>query len=223
MLNMHKEIVITSDGSPTFYIPELKEHYHSVYGALQESVYIYIENALNLAKKNDLKVFEMGFGTGLNAYLSCLEAEKNNKSITYHSIEMYPVEKHEWMVICEYFKIKHGKPDIYQQIHECEWDEEKQISKFFRLKKIKADITIYESPETYDVIYFDAFCPEVQEELWEPFIFSKISGMMNHGGLLSTYSAKGKVGRNMISAGLLVKRVPGPPGKREIIVASKPL
>ncbi len=222
MLNMHKEIVITADGSPTLFIPELKEHYHSVNGAMQESVFVYIENALNLVKKTRIKLFELGFGTGLNAYLSCLEADRRKVYIVYHSIEINPIEKNEWMLLSKFFQTNQQNADLFQIIHECEWEKKEKISHFFSLKKIKADIEVYETHEKYDVIYFDAFGPEVQKEMWEPEIFNKISNMMNQGAILSTYSSKGLVGRNMGSAGLKVKRIPGPPGKREIIVASKP-
>lgn len=221
MQNTEKKIIITSDGSPTIYLPELNEHYHSVHGAIQESVFVYIDNALNLSNNKKIKLFEIGFGTGLNAYLSCLESERKNIDICYHSIEMYPLQKCEWLKLAGYFKGTSEHEDLFKDIHICEWDKEVQITGSFRLKKIKGDLTKFHFHDTYDVIYFDAFAPEVQQEMWTEEIFRKISGIMNKGAVLSTYSAKGQVRRNLRSAGLLVNRIPGPPGKKEITVASK--
>lgn len=219
---MLRVIKTTADGSPTIYIPDLKEHYHSVHGAIQESEFIFIERALKRVTKKNLKLLEIGFGTGLNAYLTCLEAEKKQQKICYHSVELYPVEKGLYMELGKYFSRKENGRELFLQIHDCEWEKEIEISPFFHLKKINTDIGKFRLPSGYDVVYFDAFGPEVQPQLWTAEIFSAISGMMNPGAVLSTYSAKGQVGRNMRLAGLTVVRMPGPPGKREIIVASKP-
>ena len=219
---MLKVITRTGDGSPTFYVPELNEYYHSMYGAMQESVFVYIDKVLRKVQKSKVRVFETGFGTGLNAFLSCLEAENMKREVFYHSIEMYPLPKPEWLEFAGYLRENNTDSLLFCRIHECAWEKEEQISRFFRLKKIKADLTTYRSAETYDAIYFDAFGPDVQAELWTPEIFRNIFGMMNPGAILSTYSSKGRVRRNMQSAGLVVERIPGPPGKRQIILASKP-
>ncbi len=221
MQNTEKQIIITSDGSPTIYIPELNEHYHSVHGAIQESAFVYLKNALSITKKKRIRLFEAGFGTGLNAYLSCLESARKKINICYHSIELYPLEKLEWIRFAGHIKGKQGDIKLFKDIHACEWDKEVQITESFILKKIKGDLKEYDFHERYDVIYFDAFGPEVQQEMWTEEIFRKIYGIMNKGAVFSTYSAKGQVRRNLISAGLQVKRISGPPGKKEILVASK--
>ena len=220
---MLRVIKTTADGSPTIYIPELKEHYHSVHGAIQESEFIFIERALRRRNGENIKLLEIGLGTGLNAFLTCMEAEKKRQNICYHSVELYPVEKDLYEEIGKFFSGNEYSKSIFMQIHDCEWDKETDIGSFFRLKKIKADIRIFSSSIGYDVVYFDAFGPEVQPFLWTAEIFKNIAEMMNPGAILATYSAKGQVGRNMRQAGLTVERMPGPPGKREIIVASKPL
>lgn len=220
---MLRVIKTTADGSPTIYIPELKEHYHSVHGAVQESEFIFIERALRRRNGENTKLLEIGLGTGLNALLTCMEAEKTRQNICYHSVELYPVEKDLYVEIGKFFSGNEYAKNIFMQIHEYEWDKEAEISSFFSLKKISADFAKFRSDMRYDVVYFDAFGPEVQPELWTAEIFSAISDMMNPGAILATYSAKGQVGRNMRQAGLTIERMPGPPGKREIIVASKPL
>jgi tRNA U34 5-methylaminomethyl-2-thiouridine-forming methyltransferase MnmC len=219
---MNRKIVITGDGSPTLYAPELREHYHSIHGAIQESVFIYIDRALNRAAVKDINLFEMGFGTGLNTFLTCIEAENKKRNISYHSIELYPVSRDLLREIGNSLHTVTGKGELFRLIHECEWDKEVQITRYFRLKKISGSITCYVTDQKYDVVYFDAFSPEVQPGLWTAEIFSMIGNMMNPGAVLSTYSSRGLARRNMMAAGLIVELAPGPPGKREIITASKP-
>jgi tRNA U34 5-methylaminomethyl-2-thiouridine-forming methyltransferase MnmC len=219
---LKREVVITGDGSPTLYAPELKEHYHSVHGAVQESKFIYIDRAMNRITTRNIFLFEMGFGTGLNALLTCIEAENTKRYICYHSIELYPVGAELLREIGNYLHEVTGRADIFRLISDCEWDREIQATRYFRLKKIKGNITGYITGQKYDVIYFDAFSPDVQPGLWTPEMFSLVAGMMNPGAVLSTYSSKGLVRRNMKEAGLIVEQIPGPPGKREIITAYKP-
>ncbi len=221
-VSMQRILARTGDGSPTLYVPELNEHYHSIHGAIQESLFVYIDKVLRQIDKPEIRLFETGFGTGLNAFLSCREAEKEKRIICYHSIELYPLSKPEWLEFAKYLKESETDKSFFERIHECTWEKEEQITRFFRLKKIKADLTTYRSPETYDAIFFDAFGPDVQAELWTPEIFRNISEMMNPGAILSTYSSKGQVRRNMQAAGLLVSRIPGPKGKRQILLATKP-
>jgi tRNA U34 5-methylaminomethyl-2-thiouridine-forming methyltransferase MnmC len=227
---MQKQIIVTGDGSPTLYVPELNEHYHSIFGAIQESEFVYIERGLNfkvhkdpnnIDAHKDPNIFEVGFGIGLNVYLTCLEAETRKQHICFHSIELYPVEEAIWQKLERYFPDNHINHKIFRKIHESKWNEEVEISQYFRLKKINDDMTTYNSSFKYDVIYFDAFGPEVQPELWTAEIFIRIAGMMTPGAVLSTYSSKVLVGRNMKLAGLNVKKLPGPPGKREMIIAIK--
>jgi tRNA U34 5-methylaminomethyl-2-thiouridine-forming methyltransferase MnmC len=219
---MKREVVITGDGSPTLYAPEFKEHYHSVHGAVQESKFIYIDRAMNRITTRDICLFEMGFGTGLNALLTCIEAENKKRNICYHSIELYPVGPELLREIGNCLHDVTGRGEIFRLISDCEWGREVQVTGYFRLKKIEGNITGYTTGQKYDVIYFDAFSPDVQPGLWTPEVFSLIAGMMNPGAVLSTYSSKGQVRRNMKAAGLIVQQMPGPPGKREIITAYKP-
>ena len=219
---MTKIITATGDGSPTLYVPEINEHYHSIHGAVQESTFVYIDNALNKVKKQNIRLFEVGFGTGLNAMLTCIEAERQKRSISYYSIEKFPVGYSMWRELEKYYKKKPAVSEIYRLINDCEWESAFQLTKYFTLHKIKSDFTTYYSAMKYDVIYFDAFSPEVQPELWTPEIFIKIGNMMDHGAVLSTFSAKGQVRRNIMSAGITAVRIAGPPGKREMIMAIKP-
>lgn len=219
---MKRLIKVTEDGSPTIYLPALKEHYHSVHGAVQESMLVYVERSISRSAKTNIRLFEAGFGTGLNAWLSCIEAGKTNKTISYHSVELYPVEKHIWKRYIEFFNNDSWSAAVFNRIHQCEWDTEVDITRFFRLKKIYADLTTYIPEGLYDVVYFDAFGPKVQPEMWTKDVFSRISAMMAGSAILCTYSSGGEVGRNMAAAGLSVNRVPGPPGKMEMIVAVKP-
>jgi tRNA U34 5-methylaminomethyl-2-thiouridine-forming methyltransferase MnmC len=220
---MHRIVTSTRDGSPTLYVPELREHYHSIFGAVQESSFIYIENGLRRTDKQNIRIFEVGFGTGLNAYLTFLEAEKKNLVICYHSIEICPVEKELWLELGRYYYAGSPETDIFYTMHECEWEKEINISDSFKLRKIKADIITYRPSAIFDLIYFDAFSPLVQPEIWTTEIFRKFSGMMDGGAILTTFSSSGQVRRNLMSAGLQIERIPGPPGKREIIVAAKPV
>ncbi|TVR74182.1 MAG: SAM-dependent methyltransferase [Marinilabiliales bacterium] len=217
---MQRIIKITDDGSPTFYVPYLNEYYHSLYGARDESEHVFIENGFRKSDKKVVSVFEVGLGTGLNAWLTCLEAEKSDRTVVYHSVELFPLERAEWSQFEKHLGA--DKPNsFFRKIHECSWGAETAISSRFRIKKIICDITGYETASKYDIVYFDAFGPDVQPEMWTVEIFSKISSMMSDGGLLSTYSSKGEVRRNMQAGGLRVIRVPGPRGKRQITLAFK--
>jgi tRNA U34 5-methylaminomethyl-2-thiouridine-forming methyltransferase MnmC len=164
----------------------------------------------------------MGFGTGLNAFLTCIEAENKKINICYHSIELYPIGAELLREFGKYLHEVTGRADIFRLISDSEWDREVQVTGYFRLKKIKGNIAGYVTGQKYDVIYFDAFSPDVQPGLWTPEVFLLVAGMMKPGAVLSTYSSKGLVRRNMKAAGLIVEQMPGPPGKREIITAYKP-
>ncbi len=218
---MGRIIKMTGDGSPTLFVPELNEHYHSVYGAMAESAHVFIENGLNRIKKNEIAVFEVGFGTGLNAWLTCLSAGKDHKRVSYHTIEINPLDRTEWIEYKEHLTGKEGN-SLFEFIHECPWEKEIEITPWFKINKIAGDIAGHNTSMLYDVIYFDAFGPEVQPELWGSRIFNKIAAWMNTGALLTTYSVKGTVRRNLQAGGLKVERIPGPPGKRQMTLAFKP-
>ena len=221
------EIVITEDGSKTLYLPKLNEHYHSSHGALQESRHIFIESGFKTVASRacSLTVLEMGFGTGLNALLTFMEARKINlKKVHYLGVEAFPVEKEQWLQL-EYSILFDDKDagDVFFKMHECPWDLPYFISEKFVLNKIKGDFTSMSFKEgSFDLVYFDAFAPDLQPELWTVDVFSVIYKALRPGGVLVTYSAKGSVKRALQMAGFVIEGLPGPPGKREITRAIRP-
>ncbi len=221
---MNREIIITGDGSPTIFIPELKEHYHSVYGAVQESKHVFIEAGLNAISKNNLRIFEVGYGTGLNAFLTLQESLKKDLSIVYYAIELYPLEPEitDQLKFNDFLRLSPAETILYNDMHKAAWDQEIQITPGFTLKKIKHDILSSEIDFRYDLVYFDAFAPDVQPELWDKPVFQKIYNQLNKDGILVTYCVKGQVRRTLKETGFKVEKLPGPPGKREMIRAVKP-
>ena len=223
-------IEITGDGSHTLFVPSLNEHYHSVFGAITESVHIFIEAGLNYVAKGKEKIdiLEVGLGTGLNALLSCIYAEEQNLFIRYTSLEKFPLPiemtsqlnyPHE---MTSHFEITPGAAEAYHQIHLSAWNQWIGISKNFQLFKIKTDLREYSPvPDSFDLVYFDAFGPDKQPEMWTADVFNNIYTGMKQGGVLVTYSTKGEVKRNLKSAGFSIEKLPGPPGKREILRATK--
>ena len=209
------QIINTSDGSHTIYLPEMKEQYHSLNGAITESNYVYIDNGYNFHPCKIPKVFEVGFGTGLNCLLTALQAEKDKRPTFYISIEKYPLEKNVTSQLNFGQLISDEAQHIFEKIHDCKWNKVEPISKNFSLLKIKADLIHYNLTqiEHCDVIYFDAFGPDKQPEMWTPLIFNKISSLTSAGGVLVTYSAKGDVRRALAASGFEMARLPGPPGK----------
>jgi tRNA U34 5-methylaminomethyl-2-thiouridine-forming methyltransferase MnmC len=214
---MDSELILTEDGSNTLYVPEIDECYHSSHGAIQESMHIFIEAGLKQSKKHEINILEIGFGTGLNAFLTLIEAEKSQKTIHFISLELYPVEIEKALKLNYSDLISPEFKEIFEKLHTSPWNETVQISPFFSLKKAEADFTKFEFTEKYDVIYFDAFSPEKQPEMWTVEQFEKLYNCCNFGAVLTTYCAKGAVRRAMEVAGFKVERLQGPPGKREIL------
>lgn len=220
---MERKIVITNDGSQTLYVPGLNEHYHSIHGAITESLHVFVHAGFREVDKDVVNVFEMGFGTGLNACLTCHEAMQNNKRVVYHAVEKYPLGKPEHEKLNYFSRVDPPLQKLFLKMHQAPWEEEVAITPSFRLQKIEADILSFnKTGPGYDMVYFDAFAPDVQPGLWEPHVFIKIYSMMLPGGVLSTYSSKGTVKRALAEAGFDVEKIPGPPGKREMIRAKKP-
>lgn len=215
------QLIITSDGSHTIYVPELDEHYHSIHGAIQESTFIFIENGFDFCKADPVNIFEVGFGTGLNALLTAMKSLNGSRLVYYTSIEKYPLGK-EVTELLNYhqFTGKAGK-ETYDLIHSSQWNTMVKINKNFNLMKIKGDITLESVSGKYDLIYFDAFGPDKQPEMWTKKLFGSISAMTIKNGVFVTYSAKGEVKRNLMECGFEVSRLAGPPGKRQIIRAIK--
>ena len=212
----------TADGSYTLYVPELDEHYHSVKGALTESQHIFIDMGLKHSPVMDPRILEIGLGTGLNCILTLLEANKSRRHIHYTGIECFPLNE-EIVRKLDYPSIIGKEHETnYFAIHQAPWEEDADLSEWFTLHKIEGDFTCHIFEQGYDIIYFDAFAPEKQPEMWEQSLFDHLYQVLNEGGILTTYCAKGVVRRMLQAAGFTVERLPGPPGgKREILRATK--
>lgn len=213
------QIINTSDGSNTIYVPEMNEQYHSVNGAITESKYVYIEKGFNFCPTKNVVVFEVGFGTGLNCLLTALQAEKEKRQTAYITIEKYPLEKSITTQL-NYGSLISSEAQLYfEKIHYCKWNKTVDLTEYFSIKKIGADLTdyVFEEVEKFNVIYFDAFGPDKQPEMWTPLIFNKISVKTAPGGVLVTYSAKGEVRRQLSASGFEMERLPGPPGKNQML------
>jgi tRNA U34 5-methylaminomethyl-2-thiouridine-forming methyltransferase MnmC len=215
------QIISTSDGSHTIYVSEINEHYHSIHGAVQESTFIFINNGLEVCKEDPLSIFEVGFGTGLNALLTAVRSVEGTRLINYTSIEKYPLdEKTIKSLNYHEFAGKNGK-EIFHLVHSASWNKRVNICRNFNLEKIEADFTKEQLSGMYNLVYFDAFGPDKQPEMWTREIFEKISSITVQNGIFVTYSAKGEVKRNLRACGFEVKLLPGPPGKRQMIRAIK--
>jgi tRNA U34 5-methylaminomethyl-2-thiouridine-forming methyltransferase MnmC len=226
MLSPHRTIQLTTDGSHTVAIPSLDITYHSRHGAINESLHVFIEAGLNywLQQHNTkaVRIFEMGFGTGLNALVTYIEAAKNNLNIYYSSVEQFPLEK-EIVASLNYCETLE-RPDLaelFSTMHSTVWDEDVQLSPFFNLHKIQTSLQELEPKGKYDIVYYDAFAPNAQPELWTVEVFKKLFDALNEGGILVTYCSKGDVRRALIAAGFNVAKIPGPPYKREMLRAVK--
>ncbi len=218
---MQSHLVTTSDGSHTLYVPQIDEHYHSVNGAVQESMHIFINAALRECTKQDVHVLEIGFGTGLNTFLTLLEAERTSKNILFTTIELYPIDSKAVEILNYAEQVDSCKSAEFKKLHTVEWNKKTVITQQFSLEKICTDFTTFDFTEQYDVVFFDAFSPEKQPEMWTGEIFSRIYQACNSNAVLTTYCAKGAVRRAMQKANFSVERIPGPPGKREILRCRK--
>lgn len=223
---MRRVIEKTADGSATLFVPELDEHYHSVKGARTESQHIFIDMGLSATPNEAVSVLEIGFGTGLNALLTLEAADDLKKKVHYTGIELYPLDWQEVAVL------EYSDSPRFEQLHSAPWEEKTIITDRFTLVKVKEDANrfvstnvklIADEPERgFDLVYFDAFAPEKQPEMWSQQLFDQLYNIMKQGGILTTYCAKGVVRRMLQSAGFIVERLPGPPGgKREILRAIK--
>jgi len=221
MKNLKSELKITEDGSHTLFVPELNEHYHSTHGAIQEAMHVYLNAGFNFCSQNPIHILEIGFGTGLNCFLTLLEAQKQNRTVFYHSIELYPIKKEHIQSLNYTDQIENSDKDLFLKLHKTEWDREVKITSNFTLSKLQGDLREFNSPTIYDLIYFDAFAPDIQPELWTQDIFNKLYKHLRPDAILTTYSTKGVIKRAMRSAGFEVKRLPGPPGKRQMLRAKK--
>ena len=220
---MEKKIIKTSDGSSSVYIPEWDENYHSKHGAIQEAYHVFIKSGLDLFPNGTaVGILEMGFGTGLNSFITYLEALKRNLTIDYHGLEAYPLSGE---MIDELDHPKQLKAEdhmeAYQSIQKAPWGKSQKVSSGFKLFKEELFFEDFEGIQMADLVYFDAFGARVQPELWTETIFKKMYLALKKDGVLVTYSAKGSVRRALQAVGFKVERLPGPPGKREMLRAIK--
>jgi tRNA U34 5-methylaminomethyl-2-thiouridine-forming methyltransferase MnmC len=219
---LERKIIITNDGSSTIHLPKWNEQYHSKHGAIQEAKHVFIKNGLSLFCNQQITVLEIGFGTGLNCFISFLEAKKLDLTIDYIGVEAYPVLFDE-LTKLNYVTVLNATTysTIFSKMHQEEWGKLIQISSTFSLTKRQQFFNEIQDKNCVDLIYFDAFGARVQPELWTEVIFKLMYIALKSGGVLVTYSAKGSVRRAMQAVGFKVERLPGPPGKREMLRATK--
>ena len=219
---MERSVIITKDGSHTIAIPEMNVTYHSHHGAIQESMHVYIDAGLKYVSANlkptNICIFDMGFGTGLNALLTLVEAEKERQKIHYTTVELFPLQKDEITLLnyCELLHREDMKP-AFQQLHQCEWEKDISITPFFTIKKIRIDLFDLSAYQSVNLIYYDAFAPSAQPELWTKEVFEKLYNMLLPEGILVTYCSKSEVRRAMRAVGFVVDKIQGPWGKREMV------
>jgi len=222
-MEYERKVIATADGSKTLFIPAMNEQYHSVNGALTESDYVFLEKGFRYHPSPSPEIFEVGFGTGLNALLTVLEAEKSKRHTHYTSIEKYPLSEDE-ITKLDYGTLFYGEANtIFSRLHSAEWESDVQISEYFTLHKLKGDLKSIEirNSRAFDLIYFDAFGPDKQPEMWQQAILSKIYDACSQGAIFVTYSAKGEIRRSLESCGFKMERLPGPPGKRQMLRGAK--
>ena len=220
---MKRKSVITVDGSHTVAVPEMNVNYHSIHGAIQESKHVFIEAGLNHLLDNSssqqLHIFEMGFGTGLNAFLTAIESEKLQKRIHYTTVDKFPISIAEAKSLNYADILQHT--ELFQKIQTGNWNEEVELTEYFILRKEKMDLLNFSTAQPFNLIYYDAFAPAAQPELWTKEVFEKLFRMLQPNGILVTYCSKGDVRRAMIAAGFKVEKLKGPQGKREMLRAIK--
>lgn len=221
---MKREILITGDGSVTIHLPDWDEQYHSKHGAIAEAKHVFIETGLRFMqskeKKQALAILEIGFGTGLNALLTLGNAEANKLPIFYTGVEAFPVVASEVEQL-NYPEQLGVSKDVFMALHHSPWEESTVMSPYFSLEKRKQQFSEIDDTNRFHLIYFDAFGARVQPELWTEAIFKQMYTALKDGGVLVTYSAKGSVRRAMQEVGFQVERLAGPPGKREMLRATK--
>ena len=219
---MKREIVQTSDGSTTIFLPDWNENYHSKHGAIQEAYHVFIKNGLSLFPNQSISILEIGFGTGLNALITYLESQKLQQKIDYVGVEAFAISSDELQSM-NYVQELHANDftNVFEKMHSVSWGEKNTISDDFYLLKRNQFFQDIDDVEKFDLIYFDAFGYRVQPELWSTAIFKKMYDALKPNGVLVTYAARGVVKRSMIEVGFTVEKLAGPPGKREMFRASK--
>lgn len=225
MSKPEQEILKTNDGSFTIHLPEWNESYHSKHGAIQEAYHVFIKNGLDFfSDKKEVSILEIGFGTGLNTFITLLESEKRNQKISYTAIDAFPVSEEFYNLLNypEQLSVADRKND-FLNLHLSEWEKKHQISDVFSLQKNQLRFEEINFESDFDLIYFDAFGYRVQPELWSLDIFRKMYKALKEQGILTTYACRGLITRNLISSGFRVRKTGGPIGKREMTIAFKNL
>lgn len=224
---LERKLVVTGDGSHSLYLPALDEHYHSSHGALRESRHVFIrhgyEEALAFSRLR-LQILEMGFGTGLNALLTWDRSAWGGVSVSYTALEALPVaaEVAARLNYADWLTYPLAAREIFAGMHRCAWGASENFGEHFSLLKLRTTLEAFHPVGEYDLVYYDAFSPQVQPELWGKALFDKLIRCMSPGAVLVTYCAKGEVKRNLKAAGFTLENLPGPPGKREMTRARKP-
>ncbi|EWH12749.1 hypothetical protein KLA_13224 [Cellulophaga geojensis KL-A] len=219
---MKRKIITTGDGSKTIQIEDWNEQYHSIHGAVQEAYHVFIKHGLSLFKDEPVSILEIGFGTGLNAIITAIEAPKSNLNIDYTGVEAYPVEAEEVAELNYIAQLNASNfEDVFNKMHNVSWEVKTEILPNFNLLKREQNFLDITDKEAYNLIYFDAFGARVQPELWTENIFGIMYNALQTNGVLVTYAAKGSVRRAMLAVDFKVERLPGPPGKREMLRATK--
>ncbi|MFI5170982.1 MAG: tRNA (5-methylaminomethyl-2-thiouridine)(34)-methyltransferase MnmD [Chitinophagales bacterium] len=221
---MTHQVKITADGSATLFNPQLNEHYHSIHGALQESMHVFIQSGLlHVEHKNKINVLEIGLGTGLNALLTANVGVEASLTINYIALEPFPINNDTLLQLNYHHltQIKIPEEWINKISTAISSGEKITLHAGFTLSVIKKTLEEVQLPRDFDLVYFDAFGPQVQPEIWSENNFQKIFNAMSANGILVTYCAKGVVRRTLKKVGFTVERIPGPPGKREMLRARK--
>ncbi|MCX7744799.1 MAG: tRNA (5-methylaminomethyl-2-thiouridine)(34)-methyltransferase MnmD [Flavobacteriales bacterium] len=218
---MKPTLVYTADGSHSIYLPDLNEHYHSVHGAIQESMHVFIQAGLHAVSIDPINLLEVGLGTGLNALLTLLENKKKPRKIHYTSLEKFPLPAEIYQSL-NYAKLLNVDAQEFLKIHESDWEVPVVFNEHFQFTKHHNSLQQWKTTQQFQLIYFDAFAPEKQPDMWTEEIFFKIFELLESGGIMVTYCAKGVVKRTLKSCGFEVQTLPGPPGKREMIRVVKP-
>lgn len=219
---MKREIIITDDGSTTIRIPDWDENYHSTHGAIQEAKHVFIKNGLDILKNQDsISILEIGFGTGLNAFITFLETV-NKEKVNYVGVEAYPISSEEIAQMNYVTQLQATQYQVvFDKMHSCDWESQQKITDNFTLTKRKQFFQDIEDKEQYDLIYFDAFGFPLQPELWSEAIFKKMYEALLPKGTLVTYACRSSIKNAMLSVGFSIEKLPGAPGKREMLRATK--
>ena len=219
---MKRQIIITSDGSTTIHLPAWNENYHSTHGAIQEAYHVFIEMGYKSMEKDDFSILEIGFGTGLNAFITMLETAKDQRKIDYVGVEAYPVREDELLALNYVSELDtRNLSHKFEEMHLTPWNKPQEVTPNFRLTKRQMFFHNLHDVDAFDLIYFDAFGARVQPDLWTEEIFALMFTALKPGGKIVTYAAKGSVRRAMQTVGFEVERLPGPPGKREMLRGTK--